>query len=56
MSCAAAVYLDEGGADDGAGIDHGVVWFICRREDDIVDVTVVFRTYMPKKGSGPHRL
>lgn len=28
-----AAYLNEGGADDSASINHGVVWFVCRREN-----------------------
>lgn len=31
-----AVYLNEGGADDSAGVNHGVVWFIC---GDTIQVT-----------------
>lgn len=29
--------LDEGGADDGSSVHHGVVWFICRRQNKAKD-------------------
>lgn len=33
MAYVNAAYLNKGGTDNSTSINHGVVWFICRREN-----------------------